>query len=233
MTSQTNKLWLMVSDFGVSQRMLDIQHGSKKPTLKLPNFDKLAEEAEKPKTSIGAADKRDTKRSKLVLSEPLALELTEPGFAPDFLELGFPLVSEELRDAIGLDEPTIQWLDVDASGSTQAVIDKNYRIMRVLSAAKAVDTVRSDGETREIADASGDGVVSIWVHATSGPHQPPSAFFWLPDFTPPTPVFYESLKQVVLFTDEVAARVIAAGIDDVIFIDLENDGSQADLKTRG
>jgi hypothetical protein len=163
--------------------------------------------------------------------EPLRLRLTEPGIAPNYIDLGFTLASATARAAMAVDD-YVSWFRVDASASTDEVLAQDYRMMLVNHAATAFDPQRSSGKIITCSAEYGLPSREMWYPGPIDFDKPPPAFHWLEDFEPPAPIFYERLTNRILVTEDFAQRIEDSGISGFTFIDYEYDGTETEIKLR-
>lgn len=225
------KLWMMTFDLAVADTLLELQSGDDPPAFALENMEALSDWG----THLLAGSLSIPEEAEFVPEpppEPLKLRLTEPGIAPNLIDMGFRLVSSKARDAMQADE-YLSWYPVDTSASSPEVQAQDYRLMHVNRSIAAVDVTRSAGRIVDRPAEFGLPARQIWDPASSGPHQSPAAFHWRENLDPIAPIFSERLTQMLLVTDAFAERIIDAGINDIVFIDQENDGARTALKLRG
>lgn len=225
------KLWMMTFDLAVGDTLLELQSSADPPTFALENFEALADWS----TQVLADSLAAPLGSEYVPApppEPLKLRLAEPGIAPNLIDMGFRLVSAKARAAMQADE-FLSWFPIDTSASSPEAQAQDYKLMHVKRSAVAVDAERSSGRIVDRPAEFGLPARQVWDPVQSGPGHPPSAFHWREDIEPPAPIFCERLTQMLLVTDDLARRIIEAGIEDIAFVDQENDGSRAELRMRG
>lgn len=224
------KLWMMTSDLAVGDTLLELQSAVDPPSFAMDNIEVLSDWSNRAfAESLTAPSGADFVPDPP--PEPLRLRLTEPGIAPNYIDLGFRLVSAKARAAMAADAH-LNWFPVDTRESSDEVQAQDYMLMSVKRSAAAVDVDRSDGRIVDRPAEFGLPPRQVWDPGQSGPHQAPTAFHWRVDIDPPAPIFCERLTQMLLVTDEFADRVIEAGITDIAFVDQENDGVRTGLRTR-
>jgi len=224
------KLWMMTFDLAIGDTLLELQGVADPPTFALENFEKLADWstqvlAESLEAPVGAEYVPEPP------PEPLKLRLTEPGIAPNFIDMGFRLVSAKLRETMQADA-YLHWFPVDSSASSPEAQAQDYKMMHVKRSSVAVDVDRSDGRIVDRPAEFGLPPRQVWDPGQSGPHHPPGAFYWRDNLDLPAPIFCERLTQMLLVTDDLARRIVETGIEGIAFVDQENDGAGADLKIR-
>ncbi len=155
---------------------------------------------------------------------------------PTFAEL--KLVSAKLRDVLALSSEQVRYHPVDMAACSAKVQAIDYRRLQVLQSSFSLDINRSDGYWRDLTrsdENEANWVVGFAYEEASlitqrFPKIPKIQF--KENFVPPAPLFYCKHLNVILVTDELAGRIVNAGIDDVVFVDYTNDGTEPDLKTR-
>lgn len=150
---------------------------------------------------------------------------TEPGFAPDLVFEGELFASRQLRAAMALPDDTVQWLPVDCSDCPQAMRDADYRLMNLLAFANPMDRQRTaPPEFTDVTLPDGSWTF-VWSADPWQPGRPMPHLFWRKNFVPPAPLFRVPGWSMTLATEELAERVMRAGLDDVVFIDMQTDGT--------
>ena len=142
---------------------------------------------------------------------PIArLELTIEQFSLDcFCWDAYILVSQDLRNAIALNTPDVQYFPVDASLSAPLPRSKNYMIMRVPVTEEMSDLDRSDYHYTEAIGWKG-------------------TLFWnriaiKRDFQPKHEMFRDSFfSRLILCTDKCAVSILRSGCTGMQFSDLEH-----------
>lgn len=167
-------------------------------------------------------------RLDLIHDDPVRLICDDPTFLPDLIDFGYQLVSARLRDTLRLDVSEARFDPVDASACPVAMQGMGYTILTPLHVVDPFDHDRSTGGWRD----EYEGPSKDWT-----PHAPtvrrwrlnlpdpakPMRIRWREDFTPPAPLFQAPGPSWFLATDELVARVRAAGVVDVEFQDLTID----------
>lgn len=219
--------WMMTSAFDVAERVMQLDIEANPPRLVVTNGDVLAEfyqDVVQPRIEAASA----TGLARLdTLPPPVMLTITEPGFAPDYFNNGFEFVSARARAAMALGENDVQWLPVDASQSTEQARAQDYRVLHLVRTADPFDHDATDGEMTTYLRADG-GTAQRWAPRHAGPNDQWPKIAWRADFTPPAPLFRASPTGVALATEAFAARVRDAGIRDITFLDMTNDGSRTE-----
>lgn len=155
------------------------------------------------------------------------LEIKAPNFAPSYLYThGVQFASRRLRDVMALPPETATWSPVDMGGSTDEAKAQDYREMHLLAELDAIDAARTDYDTMQV--PCGDGLVDGRKMARS--------IYWRDGFEPSHELFWARNSNLVVATDAFAARVLAAGFDDVAFYDnqgmqerFDNDGVSGEI----
>jgi hypothetical protein len=154
------------------------------------------------------------------------LLITDTTFSANLFSIGFLYVSAKLRTVMNLPTDSVEYKDVDLSECAPAVQDIDYKVMNLLksgdpcdyekSSCLWVDELQADGTVKQVPRLIG-----------GGPNEPPPKIVLLECFTAPAPLF---MAKGIMATDELAERVLRAGITDVAFYDITNDGTQTDLR---
>ena len=155
----------------------------------------------------------------------------DPGFQLDFFDAGVPCASLRLRRALGLTETTICYRDIDLDGSPPAVRANEYQVFQPIHFADPLDWSRTPGEAVDVQRADGS-IGKEWRLPWPNPAGPPLRVYWRDDFVPPAPLFRVPGTAWMLATDELADRVMRAGITDLVFLDMTSDRAQTELVFR-
>jgi hypothetical protein len=126
---------------------------------------------------------------------PAVLRITAAGFSPDYIDDGLIFVSAAFRTAAALDETVADYLPVDASGSTDAVQTKDYRILHVLPERDWLDTDASSFVT--LSGPNGEQKQAGVSHAVFRPGVPADVpLFFVPQGRDPyaTDAFVETMR---------------------------------------
>ena len=137
------------------------------------------------------------------------LRIDDPDFALDVFFLGWWFVSARMRDALALrdDEAVFRTADfVGVPGPARL----GYSVVAPIHHLDGIDPERSDIET--IGDPANP---RYWELAIGG--ETPPRVSLRPDLHAPAPLFYMDRTDWLMITQEAAARVRAAGIDDAFF----------------
>lgn len=152
----------------------------------------------------------------------------DPDFAPDLIFEGALFASRRLRDAMALDRATVQYLPIDCSECPPAMRGADYSLVNLLVFANPLDRART--EPAEFADVAlpGGGSTFVWTAPPWQPGRPVPRHLWRSDFAAPAPLFRVPGISWTLATDDLADRVMRAGLEEVAFMDVENDGTRTD-----
>lgn len=154
------------------------------------------------------------------------LVIGEPGYAPSLFFEGFIYVSRHLRDVFGLPPGVVHCQSVDASGCAEPARSAGYTTFQPICVADPIDQERSDGEWIDVLGRDG-GPDRMWM-PLGGPTRPAPRIVLRPDFRPPAPVFRQPNGGPPIVTDEIAERVLRAGVDDVVFIRIGQERGQTE-----
>lgn len=145
---------------------------------------------------------------------PPRLALPARLFAPDFFYSGsFIFVSRLLREVLALPPEVVEYTPAEVVDPVEAVQAKDYQRMRVLpEEAGALDPERSGCEIKEYPSPINGQMVRRFGW--------PDPIVLHPGFRPRTPLFrLAESPTIVLATDELAQRVMAAGCTGIHFED--------------
>ena len=159
------------------------------------------------------------------------LQINSTDVAPNLLDVGLQLVSARLRELLQPRERDVYFLDVDASGCTPPVRAMDYRIIYVALFANLIDQERTEGEVVERQLSNGDRT-RVWIRSSPRQRKSDGRLYRRADFEPPGSIFAIPGQRWIMVDDEVAERVMRAGIDDVQFIDILASSEQGRLVTR-
>jgi hypothetical protein len=136
---------------------------------------------------------------------PAALRITDAKFSPDYIDDGLIFVSSAFRAAAALDETIADYLAVDASGSTDAIQAKDYRILHVLP-------------ERDWLDAGASHLLTLT--GPNGEQRPTgvSRAIFHPDVTPDVPLFFVPQARDPFATDAFVKRMRVAGLTGLDFL---------------
>ena len=157
------------------------------------------------------------------------LRITSRDFAPDLIWAGLHFASARLRDALGLGPDTVEYRDVDTSGSVPAARAADYKVFRIVHQADPVDLARMYGHDPH-READGNPTTA-WLLSISGPHAVPRRMVWREGFIPPAPLFRDGTGRLMA-TEALAECVMGAGVTDVVFQDLVSDAAPHGLVFR-
>ena len=155
----------------------------------------------------------------------------DPAFKLDYFDAGVHCASQRLRRALGLTEAVIRYRDIDLDESLPAVLGNEYQAFQLVHYADPVDWSRTAGMAFDV--RRGDGSIGKeWRLGPPDPSGPPRRIYWRDDFVPPAPLFRANGTPWMLATDELADKVMRAGITDLAFLDLVSDRAQTELVFR-
>ena len=140
------------------------------------------------------------------------LRLPDTGFAPDYVERGsWRFASARLRAAMALPDRAVDYRPAVIEEGSRQAHDQDYALMYVRAFAAAIDLETSDlGWRRIISHKTGNPVISV-----SGISQ----IRVRPDLDVPADLFKDANATIVLLaTDALAERVMAAGCTGVWFV---------------
>ena len=147
------------------------------------------------------------------------LRVTDPTFDVNIMEIGgFRFASARLRRVLDLDDRTIRYRPVDASLSVPEVQALDYAAFNVTPIGNPFDPDRMKGEVRPARQLDGS-LKDDWVLDNEWLLKGAEVYFRA-DFVPPAPLFRATGSQWIFATDDLAERVMRAGIDDVLFQDI-------------
>jgi hypothetical protein len=153
--------------------------------------------------------------------------IADPAFRLDYFQVGrLCCLSLRLREALGLSDDVIRYREIDLLDSPPAVHAQEYRAFEVVHHTDPIDWSRTPSEILEYQRA--DGSTSrrrVLAHPLRRPHT-----YWRENFTPPAPLF--RALSWLMATDELADRVMRAGITDVLFQDITSDSGQTKFVRR-
>ena len=229
MTSCAQRLWALMPSLASMQRTVDLAM-ARQPAFEWINRDDhadftagLGEARDGLGRSLGQVTGRDLSGAPMP-----RWRCTDPTFAPDLMFEAELFASRRLRDAMRLDDGAVQWLDVDCSDCPPVMQAADYRLMNLLAFANPIDRERSSPPMFEDVVLPNGSTTFVW---TAPPYQPGgmiSRVLWRTDFVPPAPLFRVPGGVWTLATDQLAERVMRAGIKDAVFMDFENDGTRGE-----
>lgn len=154
------------------------------------------------------------------------LLIDDPAFAPNYFHEGQIYVSRAFREAAGLPAAAVAFGPVDTSRCSNLAKSRDYRTLDVLSSSDPVDQVRSDGEWVPWIDDHGE-IAQRW-ELSGGPLRPSPRVAFRLDFVPPAPIFHTD-QLGLLVSDDVADRMMRAGLDDVVFVQVEGERGRTEI----
>ncbi|ALV09191.1 zinc metallopeptidase [Roseateles depolymerans] len=169
-----------------------------------------------------------------------AFEVTAEDYHPSIVLMGPDFYSRALRDALDLPPDQIQYLPVDTTRCVRPFRAQDYRLAHVLAVGDVLDLSASGYEF-----GSGPGwdghPIDTWRprQLPPTPLEPiryaPMTFTFREDATAPSALFISRWSGHLMVTDELAQKVLDAGLDDVQFQDITHHdprGKTVRLKTR-
>jgi hypothetical protein len=144
--------------------------------------------------------------------KPSKLIITDPDFAPDFIEFWGTYCSDTLRSLFDFDPKVVQYFPVDCSLCPPAVRAKNYMRMDVLARRSVIDLEKS--RPWRLPWADGERIVAV------------QDIVFKDGASSDAPIFRDPHESRWFVTDAFAERILRAGIEDIAFSD-----SMALLKT--
>ncbi|WP_442679714.1 hypothetical protein ACSBM8_00465 [Sphingomonas sp. ASY06-1R] len=160
---------------------------------------------------------------------PVPVLRVEPkSFCYDYFALGLTMTSARLRDAMSLPPENVHYIDVDCSNCPEGVQAMTYKVLEIRAFANPLDRERT-GPGTFIDVETPAGPTFVWKRETSGPHAPTPRIAWREDFLAPAPLFQVPGTNWTLATEALAERVTRAGITDVMFLDVRNNGMRAGM----
>jgi hypothetical protein len=164
------------------------------------------------------------------MPEPV-FRFADPAFKLDYFDAGMPCASLRLRHALGLTEAVISYRDIDLDDSPPAVRANEYRAFQLVNFADPVDWSRTSGEAVDVRRADGSAARQ-WRLIPPNPVGRPNRVYLRHDFVPPAPLFRATGTPWMLATDDLADKVMRAGITDLAFLDITSDRAQTELVFR-
>ncbi len=217
------KLWLAGASEASLQATLDLQDASP-PRFRWVNEAEAHAAEARIASEYGAHGTVEVEPLAFRAMPAPAFEIADPGFRFDFFEWSTAsCASRRLRAVLDLSAGTMEYRDLDASRCPSSVQAIGYAAMQPLVFADPFDHERTPGRTIGI-QAAGGRTTDAWRPAAPKPGQA-RAVFWRADFKPPAPLFRVPGTAWTLATDVLAARVMDAGITDLVFQDVEGDGA--------
>ena len=145
------------------------------------------------------------------------LRVTDPRFTPDYFQFqAYPVVSLSLRRLLDLNDRVVRYRNIDTTLCIPEVQALGYSLVDVIQYANPFDPNRTSGQVRDVRQSDGslrrEWVVDYAVGVEC---------YFRDDFVPPAPLFRGTGTLWTFATDELAERVMRAGIDDMLFQDIE------------
>ena len=226
MAAGTPRLWTMNESLESSERHFRIVelHPSRSLIINRDEIsDYLRDAAERdPGASYDEIEFRSLSR----VPTPVLL-IGDPAYAPPLFFEGFNYVSRRLREVLGLPADVVHCQEVDASGCVELARSAGYTTFQALHVADPIDRERSDGDWVDTIERDGSPG-RMWM-PTGGPTRPAPRIVIRPDFVPPAPVFRQPSGGAPVVTDEVAERVLRAGLTDIMFIEVGQERGQTEI----
>ena len=154
--------------------------------------------------------------------------IRSPTFALDYFDWGVACMSARLRAALGDVADCVRYHPVNVDGSSPSVQEQDYRQFDVTAIADAIDRSQLPGRTLDFPRSDGS-VRQEWF---LGVLKPGERLRWRDNFRPPAALFRVKGTSWVMATDELADRVVRAGVRDVEFQDLTSDMAQKQIVLR-
>lgn len=223
MTDHAARLWLVTPTAASLEAVFALQD-ARPVGLQVVNDRELCALVE----PIETADPEAGAARALSGAPALHLATLAPDLTFDYLDVGYRLVSARLREAMALTADEAQLLEVDASRCSPAVRAMGYRWLHLLHVADPFDRERSDGAFDDAyvgppeAWRPGAPTVRRWRLRPSTPDRP-IRVRWRADFVAPAPLFQAAGVPWTLATDELAGRIRAAGLEDVVLQDVTEE----------
>lgn len=139
---------------------------------------------------------------------PIELQITAPGFAPDYLfETGFSFVSARFREVAGLPLDKVQYLDAPCNICTPEAKAKDYKVLWVHHFEDVLDPARTI--IRDATRLTPEQLMTTRdTYVYRDGHQVGS------------PVFHLADRGFLMVTDALARRLARAKLDGVALEDL-------------
>lgn len=160
------------------------------------------------------------------------LEIPDASFGLDFFSDGGIFVSRRLVDALALPAGVASFVEADTARCPEEVRALGYRLMTIEIEGDAVDPQRSDGGMVDVLTDDGD-IVSRWEMRLPQPNTPAPRVTWREDYLPPADLFRIVGTGWNGVTDELAARVLAAGLTGLNFVDVVATAATGEMVVKG
>ena len=167
-------------------------------------------------------------------------EVTAEDYHPSIVLLGPDFYSRALREALDLPPDQVQYLPVDTTRCVEPFRAQDYRLAHVLAVGDVLDLPASGYEF-----STGLGWDGTPEEAWRPRQLPPTAlepiryapltFVLREDVNVPSPLFVSRWSGHLMISDELAQKILDAGLDDVQFQDITHhdpQGRTVRLKTR-
>jgi hypothetical protein len=151
----------------------------------------------------------------------------DPAFKLDYFDAGIHCASQRLRRALDLSDAVILYRDIDLDASPPAALANEYQAFQLVHFADPVDWSRTAGMAIDVRRADGS-IGKEWRLGPPDLSGPPRRIYWRDDFVPPAPLFRANGTPWMLATDDLADKVMRAGITDLAFLDMISDRAQTE-----
>ena len=160
------------------------------------------------------------------------LEIPDESFGLDFFEDGGLFVSRRLVDALALPARVASLMEADTTRCPEEVRALGYRLLTIEVEGDPVDPQRSDGGMVDVLTDDGD-IVSHWGMQLPQPNRPAPQVTWREGYRPPADLFRIAGTGWNGATDELAARVLAAGLTGMNFVDVVATAAIGEMVIKG
>jgi uncharacterized protein DUF1629 len=148
--------------------------------------------------------------------KPSKLIITDPDFAPDFIDFWGAYCSESLRSLFDFEPGVVQFFPVDCSLCPPAARARNYMRMGVLARRSVMDLEKS--RPMRLPWADGERILAV------------RDIVFKDGASSDVPIFRDPHDSRWFVTDAFAERILRAGIEDVAFAD-STSRRRTNLKT--
>jgi hypothetical protein len=223
-------LWLISGSLESMQYVLDMED-ERPPRFEFVNRDAIHDYTLRIEDEYYEHDDPEHERLRFNDMPMPVFRIADPAFRLDyFFHQGIACASLRLRRALGLTGAVICYRDIDMDQSPPAVRAQEYQAFRVLASADPIDWSRTTAEVFEIRRPDGS-IRQLRLRAPPTPTDP-RRVYWRDDFKPPAPLFRAIGTPWTLATDQLADKVMRAGITDLVFQDLTSDRAQTGVVLR-
>ena len=148
------------------------------------------------------------------------LSVSDSSFGLNLLTLGvYTFSSSRLRQIFDIGGCDVKYRPVDTSQSVPEVQALGYTAFDVIPFGNPFDPERMLGEMRPVRQLDGS-FKNEWVMDWANRMAKSPEVYFRDDFVPPAPLFRATGSLWIFATDDLAERVMRAGIDDVLFQDI-------------